>query len=469
MDTGFLPLIRRWWWVLALGALGAGLIASVIASRVAPTYESQVRLLVGPVNTDFSTLRAAGELGRTYADLATSRPVAEAAIRETGAAVSPDELQRSMAATSNGVTRVVTIRVRNGEPRTAARLANALAARLEQLSRRAPAEETDAIRDFLGQDEVESLTPGDRAKVHTAVTRVLGQSLAGRLQVVDPARASSDPVAPRTKLIALLAALAGLLGTGVLIVVKEATDRGIEDEQSLGTLEKIPYLGAIATPSPNGSGSLVVNAAPRSAAAESYRVLAAKIASLDGGRPMRSLLVLGSDDGGWSGLVAANLAAALAEAETRVLLVDADTARGEVTKLLGLRDRKGYTDVFANGDDAAALQVRQTDDLAVLPRGSTGVPSLLDAERAQSLLKRLHGDADVVVVSAPPVDRSPSALIWARAADGTVLVVDAGRTSRDRVAGAVTNLSLVGGKLVGTVLSRKKRFRLGFREREGKK
>src|SRR5215208_1836330 len=125
--------VRRWWWMLVVGALAAGVIANVVASRMQPTYAADARLLVGPINADKDTLLASGQLARTYAELATSRPVLESAITDSGVPTTVRRLTEDVTTTSNDVNRIVTISVEDAGPAAAAALANAIATRLRDL------------------------------------------------------------------------------------------------------------------------------------------------------------------------------------------------------------------------------------------------------------------------------------------------------------------------------------------------
>ena len=82
--SGYLAILRRWWWTLLVAAWVAGLMGYVIAGRIEPTYESSARLLVGPINSDTNTLRASSQLVQTYAELATSSGLLEATVSEMG-------------------------------------------------------------------------------------------------------------------------------------------------------------------------------------------------------------------------------------------------------------------------------------------------------------------------------------------------------------------------------------------------
>jgi capsular polysaccharide biosynthesis protein len=200
--NAFLPLIRRWALLLVVAAGAAGLVGYVAASRMSPTYESRARLLVGPLNTDIDTLRASGELTRTYAELATGAQVLDGAAAAMGGSVTRDVLRRSVQANANDVTRILTIRATSRLPATAARAADAVAQELIRLTSipvPAPA------------------PPGGTVPVAAAT--------AGVVTSVDPAEIPDRRVAPNVRVNVLLSMLAGTLMAIVIAFVIETIGR----------------------------------------------------------------------------------------------------------------------------------------------------------------------------------------------------------------------------------------------------
>jgi capsular polysaccharide biosynthesis protein/Mrp family chromosome partitioning ATPase len=466
-EIGFIPLVKRWWWLLALALVVGGVAGYLGSQRMAPTYQADVKLLVGPVSADYGTLRASGELGRTYAELASSRPLLQRAIDRTKVRTTPADLRLLVRATSNEITRVVLISVQHGDPATAARLSNTLGEELIRLTSRTQSEDEEILSEFESQAEIERLSPAAREAVIGAARRTVAQSPAGRLAVVDPAEPPTAPVAPNVSLITIFGAIAGLLIVGTLLLVKESSSQRTADERSLAELEQPVFLGAIGG-ARRGSGGLAVETRPDSPVAESYRSIAAKVGFLDGRPILRTLVVLG--DGPSGGVVAANLAAVLAEAQHRVLLVDADYAKGGASALLGLEDQPGYGELLESSRNAElngqvdALRISRADGFDVLPKGLVASTGALDVDRGQRVLARLQEDADLIIVSVPPIHRSPAALVWSQIADGTVLVVDEGRTPDERVTEAIRSLSgFSHANLVGTILGRSGRPSLTVR------
>jgi non-specific protein-tyrosine kinase len=71
----------------------------------------------------------------------------------------------------------------------------------------------------------------------------------------------------------------------------------------------------------------------------------------------------------------------------------------------------------------------------------------------EGLLHRLRQAADIVIFDTPPVQNVTDALVLSTRVDGVLLVVQAGRSRRDRVREARQKLEKVKANLLGVVLS----------------
>jgi uncharacterized protein involved in exopolysaccharide biosynthesis len=220
---GLLLLARRWWWLVGAAALVAALVAWLVAGSAPKTYQAETKLLVGPVSADFDTLHASGELGKTYAELATSRPLLDAAAR--AARSSPPPSDGAVSATSNDVTRIVEVRVTDRSGTRAARLANALAAQLVKLRGRLPVQQADAADAIMRDPELAPLARRQRQAVRAAVGRLGLSSSAGDLAVVERAVVPRHPVSPRVGLLVMIAAVAGALAALLFASMREQLGR----------------------------------------------------------------------------------------------------------------------------------------------------------------------------------------------------------------------------------------------------
>ncbi|MGH8883907.1 MAG: hypothetical protein ACRDYX_01770 [Egibacteraceae bacterium] len=427
--SGLAAGVRRWWWTLLAATIWAGLVSYVVTQQVPRTYESEVTLLVGPLNGDLDTFRAAGQLASTYADLATSQPVLQAAatdLKGTDGA----RLREATTATSDPVTRFLTIRVRTGDPQNAATIAGVVANKLVTYV----------------QKNIPPPPPGLNAPVS-----------GGGLRIINGAVANPVPVAPAVSLIVILSAAAGLLGALALVMLIDYFGQTISSEREIGQLASIGLLGTVARwrARQRGVDPLVVEAAPDSRNAAAHRLVASRVA-LASPEKLTSVLVIGTDGGPGSGEVAANLAAAFAADGRQVALIDANEQLAEVTELLGLEHYPGLYDLLGrdwshNGEGPEALLVRRSSGLIVLPAGHRD--GTVHIDHIPQLIRRLlAGPAEVIVTAGPSAEDDPAAVIWARHTDSTVLVARRNATRRDDFARAAEALHRVGGNVVGAVL-----------------
>ena len=409
--SGAVAVVKRWWWLLLIGAAVAAVMGFLVANRLPETYEAEAKLLVGPLSANKDTIDAAGAQARTYGALATTAPVLNDAARRVGLTSIRGKIH---SVTASDVTRLISIIARDGNPERAAIIANALAQELVQRTRLGPID--------------------------------------GRLRIVELATPPRNPVGPSTGLIVALTAVVGLLGAFGIAVLVDSLSTVVRSEEDLAPYT--PVLGSVnGSPVWRRNKPIVVEADPASAEAASYRLLTTKIELSNGGSPLRSLALLDAHGGRASGRIAANLAAGFAEGGNRIVLVDADE-RGGVLKLL------------AEGSGAEAIQrgrplrigklmfdrfrVRRPQMLVVRPR-KTAEP--LDFAQASETIKQLLASADLVLITAPPVDRSAESLIWARSAQSTVLVAERDHSRREQITPAVESLRVAHAKLIGAVLS----------------
>lgn len=393
----------------------------LVAARLPPTYESEARLLVGPVSGDHDLLQAAGQQARSYAAIATTAIIVGPAARELG--MSPGSLRSKLEdVTASEVTRLLSIRVRDGNSTRAALIANAVADELVAYSR-----------------EGGVLAPP-----------------AGQLRIVERATATSEGIGPSGQLIVLLAAVAGLLGAFGLAVVVDGLSTVVRNEQELAALAPVAVLGSINGTRPRaGSQPFVVEADPDSQAAVAYRLLATKIELSNGDGGPESVLVLDAHGGRSGSRLALNLAGALAEGGGRVALIHHGD-EGDLEKLFGLSGDASPESGIRRGrplrvDRVTLDRFRIRRPLVTIFR-SRGPSDLLEPEQVAEVLNRVLAEADVAVLTAPPIDSSPHSLVWSSAVKATVLVAERDHTQRAHVPAALESLRLAGGNVIGIVL-----------------
>jgi non-specific protein-tyrosine kinase len=125
------PFVRRWaWLVVALAALGAA-IAFAVSTRLPRVYVGTAVLLVAPGQAsgawaNYNDILAAERVTRTYARMATRRPVVEEALQKVGFTVPIEDALKRVSVVPVRDTQLIQISARADTPEEAALLANAV-------------------------------------------------------------------------------------------------------------------------------------------------------------------------------------------------------------------------------------------------------------------------------------------------------------------------------------------------------
>jgi capsular exopolysaccharide synthesis family protein len=279
---------------------------------------------------------------------------------------------------------------------------------------------------------------------------------ASNVHVIDPAIVPEEPVAPRP---VRDVGLALLLGFGCAIAaafLRDYLDTSVGrpiDVRRLG----VPLLGVIPETSTGKEKLLLTNGHRKEAFAEGYRVLRTALHSTaaDGGQV---LLLTSSLAGEGKSLTSVNLALALASAESRVLLVDADLRRPVLSTLLGTRRTPGLSEVLTGvaGAEQAVQRVPRTR-LDLLPSGTPvrrNPADLLATTALRSLLTSLRARYDYIILDTPPGGAIADALILSPLADGVLVVARSGKVTKTALVQVLERLVNARAFVLGVVLNR---------------
>jgi protein-tyrosine kinase len=201
---------------------------------------------------------------------------------------------------------------------------------------------------------------------------------------------------------------------------------------------------------------VVTLTAPASAAAEQYRTLYYRLERMREQRPMKVVALTSAMPGEGKTVTSVNLALAAARAnpERRILLVDADLRRGQVAPTLGMRNKQGLAELLAGECDVRDVVRRfNSTRLAVIPAGATPEEStqVLASARMKQFLKAVREGFDEVYVDLPPTLPFADAAILGHQMDGVLMVIRANVTPSKVVNQAVEQLA--GAAMVGCVLN----------------
>ena len=158
--------------------------------------------------------------------------------------------------------------------------------------------------------------------------------------------------------------------------------------------------------------------------------------------------------------VVSNLGIAVAEVNQKVLLIDADLRKPRLHDVFNLNNDNGLSDLLRSKEIvsaalAGAIQQTHVSDLYVLTSGSAtaAATSLLYSNRMPELLEKLSAEFETIFIDTPPMLQIPDARVLGRMVDRVIMVVRAGKTTRDAAMAARQRFSEDGTQMLGTILN----------------
>lgn len=172
-------------------------------------------------------------------------------------------------------------------------------------------------------------------------------------------------------------------------------------------------------------------------------------------------MVTSANSGEGKTTVASNLAVAMAQSGSRVIVVDADFRRPNIHRMFSVEPTVSLADILLSDRlihsyAADELSVETAiPNLKVLPTRCEvdQISKILHSARFAELVDRLRHDYDVVLLDVPPIGPIADARLVGALADGAVLVVRAGQTNKNALLNACHCLIEDGIPLYGTILN----------------
>jgi capsular exopolysaccharide synthesis family protein len=424
----FRILVKRWRLLLipTLLCVAAGVGTTVAAT---PIYQASAQLFISvQAGTDVTSLAQGNSFSQgrvpSYAEIVTSPSVTRAVVDQLKLDITPEQLAGQITAEVPPSTVLINLSVTDTQAKRAADIANAVAKRFATV--------------------VEEL----ERPVGTGRTPV-------KLSVTQPARSPDSPVAPKPAQNISLAFLLGLsLGVG-LAVLRESLDTSVKSTDDLARAAGVPALGAIVFDRQAAKNVVVTNGDPHSPRAEAFRQLRTNLQFVDVDRQPELIVITSPVPNEGKTTTAVNLAASLAEVDISVCLVDGDLRRPSVADALGLVRDAGLTSVLIGQARLEDVLQSAGPNFSVLTSGPVppNPSELLASAQMGMMLRDLASRFDLVIVDTPPLLPVTDGAVLASQVDGALLVVRAGKTSRDQVARAAEALRKVGARTLGAVLN----------------
>jgi len=511
--SAFFRPLRRWWWLLLASALLATASSYWSVRQQPPLYVATTTLIIGRAfenpNPTGNELALSQQLAETYADLVYRRPVREQTMAALGLTSLPEYSARTL---PNG--QLLEISVVDTNPQRAKAVADELANQLVLQSPTSPKPE-EQVRDAFINDQLASLEAhirqteaeiianqtelesafgaleiselqGEIAALQTKLSTLqsnyaalLANTKSGAIntiEVIEPATVPSAPTASGTwQLILVVSAIAVALaaGTAYLLEYLDDTVRTAEDLARVNSFASLPSIPEFRWD--GGILPVLAQDAPRSPVTDAFRALRTSLYAATANKPGKIFLITSAAPQEGKSMVAANLAAVLAQGEKSVLLIDADLRRPVQHKLFNVSGAYGLSELLIapeghgspNGRGEMIKRVIQKIEpmrlgLIVAGSGYADAAGLLGSDRMKVLLETVSRDVDYVIIDSPPLLAVADALMLSTQVDGVVLVASAGSIPRKQFEQTLRRLSDVNAIVVGVVLNRQKAATEGY-------
>src|SRR5258706_1028805 len=255
-------------------------------------------------------------------------------------------------------------------------------------------------------------------------------------KVLDMAGASTVPVAPNKRTIQIIAILVGLGLPALLIFIGEVLNDKISTRFDIERLTQAPILREIGHSF--ADNNLIVNKTSRTMVAEQFRIIRSNLQYVVNKPDKSVILVTSSFSGEGKSFVSTNMAAVLALAGKKTIILEFDIRKPKVLSGLHIGKRPGITNYLMG---KATLEERITpvpehDNLFVLACGPIPPnPSemLLD-EKVTELFELVGRRFEVIVIDTAPVGMVSDALTLSKFADCTMYLVRQGHTFKKQIA-----------------------------------
>ncbi|MFG2085661.1 MULTISPECIES: Wzz/FepE/Etk N-terminal domain-containing protein [unclassified Spirillospora] len=475
-------LIRRRWGIIVCCAslIFAGVAAYTFT--VAKTYTAEAQVLVAPTGFDDSAPAASKSKTDvnldTEAQVAKSLEVAKEAKRLLKYDDTENHLLSHVTVSVPPNSGVLTIAYTDDNPRGAANGANLFAqAYLNQRTASAQANLTDQIN--IISKKIEDLSNKnkillDRIPQYSGANRTYARSqqqvisrqitaLTGRVnslstttinpgRIISNASTPTQPSGPNVPLFLTGGLMAGLLAGFGVAATRDRLDTRLRRAADVERMLDMPVLLEL---HPAGKGDRLGLLPARSRNGQEVHELSHQLNAVLG-HGNHVILVTSATDGPGAGLSAANLAAALARTQSRVVLVCADLHSRESARLTEAPASPGLAEVLLGARPLREAMVRSPVQkrLWVVP---PGIDTDLAYEQLQTrqmvhIVDQLRSNTDYVVIDAPSTSASADAQAIAEAADTALVVVEVPQVRRKDVEESVRALDRMSVTVLGMLV-----------------
>lgn len=151
-----------------------------------------------------------------------------------------------------------------------------------------------------------------------------------------------------------------------------------------------------------------------------------------------------------------HLSMSMAEANVKVLVIDADLRNPTISKHFDLDNKTGLANILNNDckfEDAVCKDVKTGLDVLLSGPIPKNPSELLSSDNLQNLLDYVKGKYDFVIVDTAPINLVTDSLLFMDKIAGTILVSRYGVTSYNDIKKSIESIDSVNGTIIGAIIN----------------
>ena len=285
----------------------------------------------------------------------------------------------------------------------------------------------------------------------------------GSINTIDTAKVYNTPVAPNVPKNTLLGMAAGFMLIVLIILVIDFFDNTIKETDSLEKRYNKAIIGEIQQygrerkkSSGDSKRFRLTDADIPFSIMESYKSIRTNITFSLATFDKKVFAVSSPNPGEGKSTVASNIAIALAQSGSKVLLVDADLRRGVAHNVFKLKNEKGLSTAIskqATPDECIQKDVMEHLDVMTAGEAPPNPSELLGSGQMSLILNQLADVYDTIIIDTPPVNVVTDAMELAKNISGILMVLRYGGTTADDVEEAMKKIEFSQIHMLGFVLN----------------
>ncbi len=280
-----------------------------------------------------------------------------------------------------------------------------------------------------------------------AETAILSSSTVSKTRIIDEALLPTRPIKPKRVLIIIVGFVLGFIVGIALAFLRELLDDTVKSAEEIERLTNIPLYGAI---------PLIKGKKFTSAFLESFRVLRTNLEFIPMGKRYQTIVVTSSVSGEGKTTITTNLGIILGKGDKKVIILDLDLRRAQLSHHFGLSNRIGLSTLLS-GKHSLDEVIQRTDEkgLSIIAAGPTppNPSELIMSAKAEELVEKLRKVYDYIIFDTPPAGLVTDAMILMNKADVSLMVVKANYSKKDFIKGLNRMIGDFNIKHVGIVIN----------------